>query len=302
MPAFGQTAFGPNRIWPRIWPICFLTAFGQTELPRISVSVDRIWCFSVLAKFSVIVFVVVCSWLLPVVACCCLLLPVVACWCLLVPVGACWCLLVVLVGGACWWCLLVVSVGGVCWWCLLVVLVGGAVGGACWWCLFVCVWWVCSRWASPPDPPPGRLPLDRPKFRSFFFSLSRRKIHSFFSLWVSILVVFLKTGTLCQPRRPSRPGRRGFTRQPENSKRAHLRSRRFRETPRERRKNEFSGGREKKARNFGPPTLRPPPFGPPPFGPPPLRAATFSGFGPQPLGAPTPWGPHPLGPPPLRGC
>ena len=68
-------------------------------------------------------------------------------------------------------------------------------------------------WASPLDPLPlrGRVPSPRPpsppdhplrwtapppdcpKFRSFFFPLSRRKFHSFFSLWGSsrgILVVF----------------------------------------------------------------------------------------------------------------
>ena len=56
--------------------------------------------------------------------------------------------------------------------------------------------------------------------------------------------------------------------------------------------------REKKARNFGPPTLR---------APQPFRPSTFSGFGPPPLRspplrAPTPSGPHPFGPssPPLN--
>ena len=83
-------------------------------------------------------------------------------------------------------------------------------------------------------------------------------------------------------------GRRGFTRQPENSKRAHFRTPalqtppKFHEkTPRERRKNEiFQREREKKARNFRPPTLWALPFlssGPLPFGPPPLRAPTPSG-------------------------
>ena len=68
-----------------------------------------------------------------------------------------------------------------------------------------------------------------------------------------------------------------------------------RQERRKRRKNEISGGRErkKKARNFGPPTLRTPSFGPPPFGPPPfgrtLRAPLFLGSG-----------PHPSGDPPLR--
>ena len=80
------------------------------------------------------------------------------------------------------------------------------------------------------------------------------------------------------------------TRQPENSKRAHLSAPALqkhhqnstRRLLRERRKNEISGGREKKKREI----------------PPTLRAPTFSGFGP--LRAPTPSGPHPFGPPPLR--
>ena len=61
-------------------------------------------------------------------------------------------------------------------------------------------------------------------------------------------------------------GRRGFTRQPENSKRAHLSARalRTRRPPREEEKNEFFGGTGEKARNFGPPfrtpTLRGPTF------------------------------------------
>ena len=56
-------------------------------------------------------------------------------------------------------------------------------------------------------------------------------------------------------------GRRGFTRQPENSKRAHFRGPALQKhhrnsrkgPPRERRKNENCGGREKKERNFGGP-------------------------------------------------
>ena len=82
MPAFGQTAFGQNRIWP-------------------------ILVFNVLA---VVPGCSCCSWLLPVVACWCLLVPIGAYWCLLVPIGAYWCLLVPV--GACW-CLLV-PVGCVC--------------------------------------------------------------------------------------------------------------------------------------------------------------------------------------------
>ena len=47
-------------------------------------------------------------------------------------------------------------------------------------CVCVCVWWVCSRFLGlSPGPPLRRtaLPLDCPKFRSFF-SLSRRKFRT----------------------------------------------------------------------------------------------------------------------------
>ena len=111
------------------------------------------------------------------------------------------------------------------------------------------------------------------------------------------------------------------TRQPENSKRAHLSAPalqtppKFNEkTPPEREeKNEFCGGREQKKRD-GPPTFRPPTLRAPT-----LRAPTFSGFGPPPQRPPTPsgpfWPPHtfgaptfwaptlsapPVGPPPFR--
>ena len=72
-----------------------------------------------------------------------------------------------------------------------------------------------------------------------------------------------------------------------------------RENPQREKKEQISGGREKKARNFGPPT----PPGPHPSGPPPLRAPTPPGphpSGPPPLRAPTPPSPHPSGPPPFR--
>ena len=117
------------------------------------------------------------------------------------------------------------------------------------------------RWTPPPTAPSPRPPLRRtallrPKFRSFF-SLSRRKFHSVFSLWGVFSLNF------------------GF----------FLRAGRFKHhqnSTRERRKNEVSGG--KKARNFGPPTLAPNPLDPNPSCP------TFSGFGPPPLRAPTPSG------------
>ena len=79
----------------------------------------------------------------------------------------------------------------------------------------------------------------------------------------------------------------GFTRQPENSKRAHFRVRalhtppKFHEKiPRERRKNEISGLREQKKREISPPPFGPPPLpGPHPSGPPPLRAPTKNKIG-----------------------
>ena len=194
-------------------------------------------------------------------------------------------LVVVVVPGCC---LLVPVVVPGC--CLLV-----PVGGACWWLLFVCVWWVCSRFLGLS---PGRpFPWTAQNF-ALFFSLSRRKFLSFFSLWEVFSLnfggVFEDRGTFglsgcrVEPGGPTRPGRRGFTRQPENSKRAHLSvpalqtPPKFHEKrPTERRKNEISGGREQKKREI---------LGPHPFGPPPLRAPTPPG--------PHPSGPHPSGPPP----
>ena len=72
--------------------------------------------------------------------------------------------------------------------------------------------------------------------------------------------------------------RQGFTRQPENSKRAHLRLQKHHQNSTRRhpeyKKSENGGGRGKKERNFGPPKLRAHPSGPdffwvwaPPFGP-----------------------------------
>ena len=88
------------------------------------------------------------------------------------------------------------------------------------------------------------------------------------------------------------------TRQPENSKCVHFRAPalqtppKFHErTPRERKKIEYCGGRrEKKARNFGLPTLQLHPSGLHPSGST-LRGPTFSGFGPPPFGSPTLCGP-----------
>ena len=82
------------------------------------------------------------------------------------------------------------------------------------------------------------------------------------------------------PPSPRLWGRRGFTRQPENSKRAHFRAPalhtppKFHEKtlPREGRKNEKCGGRGEKARKFWASTLS----GPHPSGPHPPGASPFN--------------------------
>ena len=132
--------------------------------------------------------------------------------------------------------------------------------------------------------PGTALPLDRPKFRSFFPSPTTQ--NSFFSslsgcLLVEILVVFLKAGTLkcarlgspCETPAVSRPSHDN----PKNSKRAHLsapalQTPKFHEKTNKRGRKEriLRREREKKARNFGPPTLLAPIFSG--FGPPTLRA------------------------------
>ena len=131
-------------------------------------------------------------------------------------------------------------------------------------------WWVSSRlWglsagapssplrrrAPSPGPPLWTArPQDRPKFRSFFF-LSPAGNFILSSLWEVFswnFGCFLKVGALkCAPRR--------FKHHQHSTRRP----------PRERRKNEISGGRDKKkTRNFGSPTLRPPhPSGPHSFRP-----------------------------------
>ena len=273
----------PNRIWPkphlakkiRIWPGRFRDRIWPNRIwpELVFQSVDRIWpnriwpilVFSVFwPKFQVLLLLL--FLVVVVVPGCCLLVP----GCCLVPVGACW------------WCLF-----GAC----LVVVV--CVCGGC----------VQDFWASPPDtPPPDRPSPGPPKISLFFFLSPARNFLSVLLLWevclVELLVVFLKTGVaqmhvvgslvvVWNPGGPTRPGcRQGFTRQPENSKRAHLSvpalqtPPKFHEkTPRERRKNEISGGREKKKREiFRAPT----PFGPP----------LFLGSGLHSSGPPTPSGPH----------
>ena len=106
---------------------------------------------------------------------------------------------------------------------------------------------------GPPFPGPTKISL-------FFFASSL--------LSEGLLVEFW---CFCHVRPRRLWGRRGFSRQPENSKRAHLSAPalqtppKFHEKTHRREKNEFCGGRGKKKR--APPTLRTPPFGPPPFGP-----------------------------------
>ena len=87
-------------------------------------------------------------------------------------------------------------------------------------------------------------------------------------------------------------GRRGFTRQPENSRRAHLRVPAFKNTTKIQREDlsqrkermKFPAGERKKSAKFwARPPFRAPPFGPHPSGPT-LRAG------------PHPSGPHPSGP------
>ena len=109
-------------------------------------------------------------------------------------------------------------------------------------------------WTPPtPDPPPP----DRPTI-SLFFSLSRHNFHSFFSLLGVLSFCF--GGVFEAPRRSN----------------VHVwalgLSCEAPAPPRERRKKQISGGREKKSARF----WAPHPSGPQPSGP------TFSGFGPPP--------------------
>ena len=96
-----------------------------------------------------------------------------------------------------------------------------------------------------------------------------------------------------QKRGPPDRAARARTRQPEDSKRAHLSAPalqtppKFHETPREGRKERILRRDSEKKREI----LGPPPFGPLPFGAPTLRGPHLSG--PPPFGAP------PLEPPPF---
>ena len=122
------------------------------------------------------------------------------------------------------------------------------------------------------------LPPDRPK--CLCFSSLPSHFRSFpLSLWGSsrgILVVFFKAGTSNVHVWARARGRRGFTRQPENSIRANLRvpgASTTSKIPRERERKTAKMEREREnTRNFGPP-----PFGaPPPSGLPLLQSPSPS--------------------------
>ena len=121
--------------------------------------------------------------------------------------------------------------------------------------------------------PRTALPLDRPKFRSFsplspqnslFSSLSGCLLVEFWWCFEDRdpqMCTFGLSGCRVKPRRLR--GRRGFTRQPENSKRERPGASNTAKIPREdpqrgKKRRILRRDREKKARNFGPPTLRAP--------------------------------------------
>ena len=153
---------------------------------------------------------------------------------------------------------------------------------------------------GPPSAGPSLhwTPLRRTtKFRSFFPSsvslflcLKRRDPQ---------MCTFRLSGCRVKPRRLR--GRRGFTRQPENSKREHMRvlalqtPPKFHEkTPRETQKRaKWWREREKKRKILGSTPFGAPPFGAPPFGAPPFGAPRCGShpFGPHSSG-PNPWGPN----------
>ena len=187
----------------------------------------------------------------------------------------CWCVLLCVVGVCC--CLLSFVV-------VVVVRVGGVSG--CW-------FGPPSAGPPPPDPPPP----DRPKISLFFFP-SPATVFILFSLscWSFSLnfggvfedrdpqmCTFGVLGLLCETSAAS-GARRGFTRQPENSKRAHLSAPALQTPPKFHEKDQQEsekrikncGGKGKKTRNFGHPT----PSGPHHSGP------IFSGFGTTPFEAP----------------
>ena len=154
-------------------------------------------------------------------------------------------------------------------------------------------------------------PLGPPKISRFFFPLPPDHFRSF-SLSGGLLVEFWSCLW----------GRRGFTRQPENSKRAHLRVPALqkhhqistRRPPEREKKSENGAGEGKKSAKFWAPRLRAPTLRAPTLRCPTLRAPTlrtptlgaltFSRSGPHPSGPPTLRAPFlrapPFGPPSLR--
>ena len=210
MPAFGQTAFGPNRIWPkiRIWPGRF----------RDRIWPNRIWpfgCFSVLAKISVVVVLL----LLLLLLCLC----VVVLWCVL------WCptpkdpnpkpvLVCVCAGPSVPTC------------CVFKNCCGGGLSR------LLLVWPLLGPPSSGPPSARPPFPWTAQNFALCFHSL-RRKFSFFLLLSGGVfswnfggvfegrrvqMCTFGLSGCCVEPRRPHQTGPRGFTRQPENSKRAHL--------------------------------------------------------------------------------
>ena len=154
----------------------------------------------------------------------------------------------------------------------MIVCVGVCVGV----CVAVCVWVVrppsggprSRRTALPRDRPSARPPFRRtalpPPFS--FFSLSGVFSWNFggvFEGWDPPMCTFGLSGWSYRTSSVFE-GRRGFTRQPENSKRAHQRVRALqtppkfhKKTPRERKKAKMEAGEgRKKERNVGPPTFR----------------------------------------------
>ena len=241
--------------WCLLVGVCLLVLGCWCLLVGACLLVLACWCLLVGACLLVLA-----CWCLLVGAC----LLVLPCWCLLVGacllVLACWCLLV----GACLlvlacWCLLVgacllVLVGGVC---VCVVCVVCVVCGGCVLCVVGgCGGCVQDFWASPPTPSAGPpFPWTAQNF-ALFFSLSRRKFLSFFSLWeVSSwnFVVFEAPGRSNVHVWSSRRAAGVSHNSQRIPKGAHLSALalqtppKFHEkTPREGRKNEISGGRERK--------------------------------------------------------
>ena len=290
MADFGQTDFGQPSLaspfwWPSlanptlasvgvlvVWPTLAKTDFGQNRLWPTRLWPNRLWPNRLRLVFVCVFFCV----------CLCLFVSVCVSF---VCVCVCLCVFVCVV-------------------CVCVCL-----------CVFVCV---CLCVFGAPGTRPCRgppFPLDRPKFRFFFpvppqnsfFSSLSGGVFSLNSGWCfwrpePLNVHVWALGLSCEtPAAPTRPGRRGFTRQPENSKRAHLSAPalqtppKFHEkTPREGRKERILRRDREKSAKFWAPTLRGPTLRGPTLRAPTLRAPTFSGLGPPPFGAP-PFGAPPFG-------